>query len=249
LNRRPTTNQLQNTTVSYLLKVNSISRPLLFLMIDAADHISPKTGLAPAATISRNGGSFNPPSGTVAEIGNGWYQVAGNASDTATVGPLLLHATAPGADPTDVQFEVVAFDPGDATRLGLQALPGVAAGGNGGLPTGDTAGRVLLQPAQPGVTIPAVTNVANVAGGVTVAANADKSGYSLTPAERTGIAGAVISFDLASLAGTAARSVGRALWRLFGYVKGSASLTYPNGDTATITQDATTKEITSITAD
>jgi hypothetical protein len=218
-------------------------------MIDAADHISPKVGMAPAVTISRNGGSFTLPAGSITEIGNGWYQVSGNASDTGSVGPLVLHATAPGADPTDVQFEVVAFDPGDATRLGLLALPGAAAGGNGGLPTGDLAGRVLLQPTQPGVTIPAVTSVANVAGGVTVAANADKSGYSLTSAERTGIAGAVMDFDLASLAGPAARSVGRALWRLFGYLKGGTSLTYPNGDTATITQDATTKEITSITAD
>jgi hypothetical protein len=232
--------------LSYLLKTSSSSRPLLFLMIDAVDHVSAKVGLAPAVTISKNGGAFSLPAGSVSEIGNGWYQVAGHAADSSTPGPLVLHATAAGADPTDVQYEVVAFDPADATRLGLSALPAIAAGGSGGLPTGDASGRVLLQPTQPGVTIPAVTSVS---GGVTVATNGDKTGYSLTGGERASIAGAVMAFDLTSLAGSAARSVGRALWRLYGYVKGSTSLTYPNGDTATIIQDATTKEITSITAD
>jgi hypothetical protein len=96
---------------SYQVKQSSTAYPLVFLMIDSSDHISPKTGLSPTVTISKAGGSFASPSGAVSEIGNGWYKVAGNATDTATLGPLLLHATASGADPVDAMYEVVAIDP------------------------------------------------------------------------------------------------------------------------------------------
>jgi hypothetical protein len=97
--------------MGYLLKQSSTSRPLLFMMVDSTDHISGKTGLSPTVTLSKNGGSFTSPSGTVTEIANGWYKVAGNATDSGTLGPLLLHATATGADPSDDRFEIVAFDP------------------------------------------------------------------------------------------------------------------------------------------
>ncbi|BDI33383.1 hypothetical protein CCAX7_54340 [Capsulimonas corticalis] len=48
-------------------------------------------------------------------------------------------------------------------------IPNIAPGAAGGLPTGDGSGRVLLQPSQPGVTIPTVTGLTNpvVASGVT----------------------------------------------------------------------------------
>ena len=68
------------------------------------------------------GGAFATPAGSVTEIANGWYQVAGNATDTSALGPLLLHATATGADPCDALYEVVAFDPQSATNLGLTNL-------------------------------------------------------------------------------------------------------------------------------
>jgi hypothetical protein len=103
---------------SYQVKQSSTAYPLVFLMIDSSDHISPKTGLSPTVTISKAGGSFASPSGAVSEIGNGWYKVAGNATDTATLGPLLLHATASGADPVDAMYEVVAIDP-QSTAYGL----------------------------------------------------------------------------------------------------------------------------------
>lgn len=107
--------------MGYPIKQSSTSRPLLFLMVDSGDHITAKTGLSPTVTISKAGGSFASPSGAVSEIANGWYKVAGNATDSATLGPLILHATASGADPCDVQFEVVAYDPHDA-NLGLTGL-------------------------------------------------------------------------------------------------------------------------------
>lgn len=67
--------------------------------------------MSPTVTISKNGGSFASPSGTVSEVGNGVYKVAGNATDSNTLGPLWLHATATGADPCDDVFPVVGYDP------------------------------------------------------------------------------------------------------------------------------------------
>lgn len=106
----------------YKLKQSQTARPLLFLMVDSADHVSAKTGLTPTVTLSKNGASFASPAGAVSEVGSGWYKVAPNATDTATLGPLLLHATASSADPVDVVFEVIAYDPEDGASLGLSRL-------------------------------------------------------------------------------------------------------------------------------
>jgi hypothetical protein len=126
-----------------LLKQSSTAQPLVFLMVDSTDHITPKTGLSPTVTLSKAGGSFASPAGAVTEIGNGWYKVAGNATDTATLGPLILHATGTAADPVDVLYDVVAFDPQDAVRIGLTALPNAAADAAGGLPISDAGGLDL----------------------------------------------------------------------------------------------------------
>lgn len=108
--------------MSHLLKQSQTAEPLLFLMVDSTNHIDGKTGLSPTVALSKNGGAFASPAGAVTELANGWYQVAGNATDTNTLGPLILHATGTGADPVDMKFEVVAFDPRSATNLGLSNL-------------------------------------------------------------------------------------------------------------------------------
>lgn len=131
--------------MSKLLKQGQTAQPLLFLMIDSTDHLTGKTGLSPTVTISKNGGAFATPSGAVTELANGWYKVAGNATDEATLGPLLLHATGTGADPCDERYEVVAFDPQSATNLGLSGLPTANPGASGGLPTTDGSNAVKLQ--------------------------------------------------------------------------------------------------------
>ena len=108
--------------MGYPLKLNQTAQPLIFLLVQSADHISPATGKTPTVTLSKNGGAFASPAGAVSEIGSGWYKVAGNATDANTLGPLALHATASGADPSDDRFDVVAFDPQSATNLGLTNL-------------------------------------------------------------------------------------------------------------------------------
>lgn len=117
-----------------LLKQSSTAQPLVFLLVDSTDHVTGQTGLTPTVTLSKAGGAFASPAGAVTEIANGWYKVAGNATDTGTLGPLILHATGTAADPVDILYGVVAFDPQDSVRAGLTALPNAAAGANTGLP-------------------------------------------------------------------------------------------------------------------
>ena len=128
--------------MGYLLQQNQTTHPLTFLLVDSVDHLTGKTGLSPTVTLSKNGGAFAAPAGAVTEIANGWYQVAGNATDTNTLGPLTLHASAAGADPTDKEFVVVAYNPDDVVRLGMTALPGAVPASVGGLPTVDASNAI-----------------------------------------------------------------------------------------------------------
>lgn len=103
--------------MGYPVQQLSSEFPLIFLMIDSSDHITGKTGLTPTVTISKNGGSFASPAGAIVEIGNGWYKIAGNSTDSDTLGPLILHATGAGADPCDDRFDVVAYSPYDISLI------------------------------------------------------------------------------------------------------------------------------------
>jgi len=113
-------------SMGYLLMQGNITRPLLFLMIDSTDHLAGKTGLSPTVTLSKNGGGGGAPAGAVTQVDAvnhpGWYKVAPNATDANTLGPLALHATAAGADPSDELFEVVDFDPETAANIGMTNL-------------------------------------------------------------------------------------------------------------------------------
>jgi hypothetical protein len=132
------------------LILNADTRPIPFMIVQSTDHITGLAGAVPTVTISKNGAAFAAPAGTVAEIGNGWYKLIPTAADTGTNGPLLLHATATGGDPADVDCQVVAMSP-------YAALPanfaGLAIDGSGGITVGayesgkDPASYVLGNPA------------------------------------------------------------------------------------------------------
>ena len=94
-----------------LIGKSSAVFPLTFMMVSALDGVSPATGLTPTVVISKNGGAFATPGGAVSELANGWYLVAPNATDSNTLGPLILHATASGAINSDNEYLVVGFDP------------------------------------------------------------------------------------------------------------------------------------------
>lgn len=159
--------------MGYPIKQSQTAQPLLFFMQDSASSRPlGKTGLVAGVTLtvllSKNGGEAAAPSGSVSEVDAGdmpgWYKVAGNATDSNTLGPLLLYATASGADPCTEQFAVVAYDPqvaaigvwteaigAEDAGTSLSALhatyvEGIAGPGEiGGLPVLDGNGRVPAQ--------------------------------------------------------------------------------------------------------
>lgn len=102
----------------------------------------------------------------------------------------------------DVLIPLRSFDPYDAVRGGLTALPNVASGsagallvdGTGTAAISNSSGKVLLQATQTGVTIPTVTNVGTL---TTYTGNTPQTGDSYA---RLGVpAGASISADIASV--------------------------------------------------
>ena len=97
--------------MGYPVQQTTTTVPLLFMMVQSSDHVTPKTSASPTVTVSKNGAAFATPVGAVSEVGSGWYQVAGNTTDTGTLGILLLHATASAADPTDEEYTVVSYAP------------------------------------------------------------------------------------------------------------------------------------------
>ncbi len=107
----------------------------------SSDHVSPATGKTLAVQISKNGTAFANPIGgatNATEIGSGWYYVDLDTTDTGTLGPLLIRATASGVD--DVERETFVRK---ATNLGLSGVPDAAAGAAGGLPTlGTGSGQI-----------------------------------------------------------------------------------------------------------
>lgn len=116
-------------------------------MVLSSDHVSAATGKTVSVTLSKNGGAFAAASGAVTELSSGVYSLAGNATDSNTLGSLTILATATGCDPYLVEYTVVPYNPFDAVRLGLTALPNAAAEAAGGLYTRGTGAGQINQPA------------------------------------------------------------------------------------------------------
>lgn len=89
----------------YTIKMGSAPKKLIFMT--GTDHITGKTGLTLSVFISKNGGPFTQIDRTVTELGFGWYCINLTPQDTNTVGELVIHASAEGADPADLLCEVV----------------------------------------------------------------------------------------------------------------------------------------------
>lgn len=96
----------------YLKQSTQVTKTVL--MVDSADHITGKTGLAAGLTIIQTKlgtltGTITP---TVAEISTslakGLYSLVLTTTHTDTVGETVLHITGTGADPADYKFEVSA---------------------------------------------------------------------------------------------------------------------------------------------
>lgn len=132
----------------------SSATPLVFLLVQSADHITGLTGASPTVKLGKNGGTGAAPSGAVTEIDStnlpGWYKVAGNATDTNTAGPLVLHATAASADPCDIMAAnvidstVAVYGTNEVTIAGqtITAAAGVTFPSSIASPTNITAGTI-----------------------------------------------------------------------------------------------------------
>jgi hypothetical protein len=137
----------------------------------------------------------------------GWYQFcppdAALASGAKSVAIHLKGAT--NMAPLPIEIQLIAVDLQDATRAGLTALPNVAAGANGGLPTGDASGHVTFANTSI-ATVTTLTNLPSIpanwltATGIAASAlngkgdwNVGKTGYSLTQAFPTNFSAIGIS--------------------------------------------------------
>jgi ActR/RegA family two-component response regulator len=98
-------------------------------LFDSADHVSAKTGATVAVVISKAGGAFgNPNAGATnaVEIANGWYKVALDATDTGTLGDLIVRGTASGADASEQVLQVVAAPSTALDAAGVRSAVGLA---------------------------------------------------------------------------------------------------------------------------
>ena len=68
--------------------------------------------------------------------------------------------------PVVLEYQIVGFNPDDAVRLGLTALPSATAGANGGLPTGNASGQVTVA----GTATGAITSSSFAAGAIDASA-------------------------------------------------------------------------------
>lgn len=153
-----------------ILTLSQTSHPLMFFMESSTGSGLGVTGLSPTVTLSKDGGSFASPSGAVSEIANGWYKVAGNATDEGTDGTLILYATGTAAFPATVRYVVRDTNIYDATRGGMTALPNANATSSGGLLTSGTgsnqistsSGQMLVQSGTSSGQISVTSGIASV---------------------------------------------------------------------------------------
>lgn len=143
----------------------STARNVMVFMASNVDHFTASTGLTLTTTLSKDGGAFASMGGTSTEVSSGWYKLALNTTDTATLGDLAIHVTATGADTVDFREQVMADLPGGAVSSVTGAVGSV---------TGNVGGNVT------GSVGSVVGAVASVTAGVTVTTNNDKTGYALS---------------------------------------------------------------------
>ena len=164
-----------------------------FLMVSSTDHFTGATGLTVTVKLSKNGGAGATSTNAAAAVDAanlpGWYQLILTATETNTVGDIIVRATASGADQADRLLVVES-----ATTSDLNTLA-----------TGINAKTTNLPAAPAAVSdIPAAATVAEavwVAGSrtlsafgftVTAATVSDKTGYSLAPTQTCNITGNLI---------------------------------------------------------
>lgn len=100
-------------------------RTILFRAVDATDGYTAETGLSWGAgdiKISKNGAAEANHAGTVTEIAGGLYKYEFALAEVDTLGALSFRTNKSGVRPTAFLHQVVAFDPTNASSLGISLL-------------------------------------------------------------------------------------------------------------------------------
>jgi hypothetical protein len=155
-------------------------RRVFLHLVDATDGISAETGEAAGQPqISKNGAAFGNTSATLTAIGNGAYYVVLTDTELNTLGFIIVRYKSANTAEAQVMGQVVAFDPYDAVRAGLTALPNANAEAAGGLYTRGTGAGQINQNANGQVdsrTVAMDTGVVTAAAVATGAIDADALG-------------------------------------------------------------------------
>lgn len=83
------------------IKKNTILSNFMFLMLDSADHVTPKTGLTITGEVSIDGAAFGALTNSATELANGIYKIDLAAADVNGTN-IMLKFTAVGADQRNI---------------------------------------------------------------------------------------------------------------------------------------------------
>ncbi len=219
--------------MGYSVKQSSTTVAIVFgPVVLSSDHISAATGKTLTVTISKNGGSFASPSGSVTEIANGYYQIAGNSTDNGTLGPLVVNATGTGCDPFNDTFAVVTYDPFSTTN-------GLISSGTGTGQLSVSSGVASANATQiNGVSTSSVTTVnANV--GTTQPTNYSGTGSSAyVRSDIEAVGGTAYNVNSAQFGANVVGVVGSSIVQSSGVINAIRSAAAQAGASTTITLDS-----------
>ena len=113
-------------------------------LVDATDGVTAETGVSGTPRISKNGGASAAATNAITEVDAtnmpGLYYAELTAGEVDTLGQVLISFKTAATAQWHGSAKIVAFDPHDAVRMGLGALPNAAADAAGGLPISDAGG-------------------------------------------------------------------------------------------------------------
>lgn len=125
---------------------NTSNYPISVLMISSSDHVTGTGSVTATIVISKNGGPWVAPAGSLVYDTYGWFEWTPDIYDRDTLGELRIHVTAPGCDPYDEKYEIVAYDPflGASTQVERDAVADAVLTRDWSNMTIDTASRSVL---------------------------------------------------------------------------------------------------------
>jgi len=131
-------------------EATAAQRRVFLRLVDVTDGITAETGQTGTIRLSKNGGTDAPSTNSLVEVDAtdqpGRYYVELTATELDTVGVLAYSYKDAATTQFHGEVQIVPWDPYDATRMGITALPNANAEAAGGLYTrGTGAGQINQQ--------------------------------------------------------------------------------------------------------